>query len=70
MAQGHPSSFEGPIKVFLSCRFVVLVRLHFEVQWKDDLVLFLRSIMHELSEAGLHMYLLVEVRLSCNAINH
>ena len=32
--------------------------------WKDDLVLFMSAIMHELGEAGLHMYLLIEVQLS------
>ena len=45
-------------------RYVFLVRIHFGVQWKDDLVLYMRAIMHELSEAGLHMYLLIEVQSS------
>ena len=48
-----------------SCRYVLLVRMHYEVKWKEDLVLFLRSIMHEISEAGMHMYLLIEVSLHC-----
>ena len=43
-------------------RYVLLVRMHYEVDWQEDLVLFLRSIMHEVTEAGMHMYLLVEVR--------
>ncbi len=40
----------------------MLVRIHFRVVWKDDLVLFMRAIMQELSQAGLHMYLLIEVQ--------
>ena len=43
------------------CRHVLAVKLHYGVKWSKDLVLFLHSVAHELSAAGMHMYLLVQV---------
>lgn len=59
---GYISRFRKQARqVFESCRQVVVIKLHYGVKWHKDLVLFLLSIAHELSNGGMHMYLLVQV---------
>ena len=49
------------IPILALCRYVVIIRMHFGIAWRRDLVLHLRSMMAEASDAGMHMFLLYEV---------
>ena len=50
--------------MFMPSRSVLVIKLHYGVTWSKDLVIFLISTAHELSAAGMHMYLLVQVMSS------
>ena len=52
-------------------KFAVLLRIHYELQWSDDLRLSTRALVHEASEAGWHVWLLAQVislTISCNCM--